>query len=72
MNSGTKEVYPRWLPGPSLRDTETHLVAQQRNSYGACGGLVMWAEPGHPTTMRPRCPDCLAKAKENIPNPGRR
>ncbi|MEV0700165.1 hypothetical protein AB0I53_19965 [Saccharopolyspora sp. NPDC050389] len=70
--SNVFEIYPRWLPGTSLRDLETHVVTQHRDTHGACGAPVMWAEPGHPTTFRNRCPDCLAKAKESIPKPRRR
>lgn len=55
------ETWPRWLPGTHLRDLYTHL-AESGTGPAACGQPVMWARPGHPTTERRRCPDCLQAA----------
>jgi hypothetical protein len=52
------ERWPRWLPAPYLRDQCTHYV-QCRGERGACGAETMWAEPGHATTERPRCRECV-------------
>ncbi|RCW40214.1 hypothetical protein DFQ14_11295 [Halopolyspora algeriensis] len=52
------EVWPRWLPGTTLRDREVHW-APELNARAACGAEVMWAEPDHPATRRHRCPDCV-------------
>lgn len=52
------ERWPRWLPAPYLRDQSTHYV-QRRGERGACGAETMWAEPGHSTTERPHCRECL-------------
>lgn len=60
------ETYPRWLPGTSLRDREAHFVVEEKATVGACGQPVMWAKPGHPATMRPRCADCV---RSSIPVP---
>lgn len=51
------ETWPRWLPSPYLRDQKTHLV-EQRGKRGLYEQETMWAEPGHPTTKRPHCPEC--------------
>lgn len=53
------EQWPRWLPTPYLRDQRTHFVTQ-RGERGACGVETMWAKPGHPTTLRPRCRKCVS------------
>lgn len=52
-----KETWPRWLPSTWLRNKEAHLV-RKRGEHGLCGEETMWAEPGHPTTKRPRCAEC--------------
>lgn len=54
------EIWPRWLPGDSLRDRETHHVLR-RGEPGLCGANVMWAEPGHP-------PQPPAHAAPNVRN----
>lgn len=58
----TDERWPRWLPAPYLRDQRTHYV-QRRGERGACGAETMWAEPGHCTTERPHCRECLHLAE---------
>lgn len=58
------ETWPRWLPGVSLRDRETHYVLR-RGEPGLCGASVMWAEPGHPTTTRPRCTECQKRSRQH-------
>jgi hypothetical protein len=58
-----EETWPRWLPGTTLRDPETHYVLC-RGESGLCGQETMWAEPGHPTTKRPRCPDCVRLSRK--------
>ncbi|MDR7302339.1 hypothetical protein [Haloactinomyces albus] len=52
------EVWPRWLPGTTLRDRDAHWASDWK-VRAACGAEVLWAEPGHPSTRRRRCPDCL-------------
>ena len=47
----------RWLPAPHLLDHETHLAPESAGT-ALCGAGVMYADPGHPTTQRPRCPEC--------------
>lgn len=56
--SREREVWPRWLPGTNLRDRHTHLARSPRDSAGVCGFPVMWAREGHPSSTRPRCPEC--------------
>lgn len=58
------ETWPRWLPGVSLHDRETHYVLQ-RGESGLCGASVMWAEPRHPTTTRPRCTECQKRVRQH-------
>ena len=47
----------RWLPAPHLLDHETHLAPESADK-ALCGAAVMYVDPGHPSTKRPRCPDC--------------
>ncbi|WP_093418125.1 hypothetical protein [Saccharopolyspora flava] len=52
----------RWLPAPTLRDLDVHLAASGTTT-AVCGTPIMWAAPGHPSTLRPRCDDCVRKSR---------
>lgn len=51
----------RWLPAPTLADRHVHLA--RADGRGLCGAEVMWARDGHPSTERPRCPECTEAAQ---------